>query len=356
MSKEINTASKERFKCFLRKIGSGENTSKSMNREEAAEALEIMLKEEASPAQIGAFMIAHRIRRPKPNELAGMLDTYKKFGPKLISLPGSKAPICFGMPFDGRNKTAPIYPLTTLILVSHEQPVILQGGREMPVKYGVTTRELFSLLGLELQNIPLETVQNGFQENKFAFIYQPDHFPMAEVLINYRDEIAKRTTIATIELLWSVHEGQHLLINGYFHPPTEDLGLKTLQKHGERNLIFIKGLEGSVDISINHKSTSGHLKNEQYQHLTLNPLDYNLSSKEVKWEGKETWLQQALEAINDKGPLRNSLIWNSAIYLWFSGMANDLEDGIEKAYASLKTGIANDTLLRLIKWRESINQ
>ncbi len=50
--------------------------------------------------------------------------------------------IFFGMPFDGRTKTAPIYPLTTLLLLTQNQPVILHGGSRMPVKYGVTHNEL----------------------------------------------------------------------------------------------------------------------------------------------------------------------------------------------------------------------
>ena len=52
-----------------------------MTREESADALELILKGYPSPAQIGAFMIAHRIRRPEPQELAGMVDTYRKLGP-----------------------------------------------------------------------------------------------------------------------------------------------------------------------------------------------------------------------------------------------------------------------------------
>ena len=52
---------KERFKSHLRKVGSGEHTSKGLSREEAAEALDLMLHQEATPAQIGAFLIAHRI-------------------------------------------------------------------------------------------------------------------------------------------------------------------------------------------------------------------------------------------------------------------------------------------------------
>ena len=137
MTKELSTG-RQRFKQYLRKVGSGEHTSKGMTREEAADSLNLMLKGEASPAQIGAFLIAHRIRRPEPQELTGMLDTYRALGPVLQSTAGSRAPLCFGMPYDGRSRTAPIYPLTALVLLACEQPVVLQGGDRMPIKYGVT--------------------------------------------------------------------------------------------------------------------------------------------------------------------------------------------------------------------------
>ena len=73
------------FKQLLRKIGSGEHTSKGLTRAEADEAMELMLTGGASDVQIGAFLIAHRIRRPEPQELTGMLDTYKRLGPRLVS-------------------------------------------------------------------------------------------------------------------------------------------------------------------------------------------------------------------------------------------------------------------------------
>ena len=119
------SSGRERFKQHLRKVGSGEHTSKGMTREEAADALDLMLHGEASPAQIGAFLIAHRIRRPEPQELTGMLDTYRMLGPVITSRDGRPAPLCFGMPYDGRTRTAPIYPLTTLVLLACGQPVVL---------------------------------------------------------------------------------------------------------------------------------------------------------------------------------------------------------------------------------------
>ena len=156
-----------------------------MTREESADALELILKKEPSPAQIGAFMIAHRIRRPEPQELAGMIDTYLKLGPKIYSDNQKPSPLCFGMPFDGRKKTSPIYPLTALLLLDASQPIVMQGAGRMPVKYGVTTEELFSSLGLSLGELTIEKVQEGFCKHGLALIFQPNHFPMADTLISY---------------------------------------------------------------------------------------------------------------------------------------------------------------------------
>ena len=73
----MNT-NQERFKTYLQKIGSGEDTSRGMTREESADALKLILTAQATPAQIGAFMIAHRIRRPEPQELAGMIGASRE--------------------------------------------------------------------------------------------------------------------------------------------------------------------------------------------------------------------------------------------------------------------------------------
>jgi anthranilate phosphoribosyltransferase len=69
------------FRELLRKIGSGIHTGENLTRSEAAAATRMMLLQEATAAQIGAFMISHRIKRPTGEELAGMLDAYEELGP-----------------------------------------------------------------------------------------------------------------------------------------------------------------------------------------------------------------------------------------------------------------------------------
>ncbi len=347
----IEVQATDQFKYYLRKIGSGEGTSKGLSRRESSEALKFILTSKATPAQIGAFMIAHRIRRPEPQELVGMLDTYRELGPKLRSKNDQLQPICFGMPFDGRSKTSPIYPLTSLVLLANKQPVILHGGKRMPIKYGVTAQELFKALGANLGGLSINQVQSGFYKNNFALIHQPDHFPLADSIISYRDEVGKRPPIASMELLWTTHQGEHLLVSGFVHPPTEDRAWKSLKIAGELNAITVKGLEGSTDLPISRACITSQMKQNKHQRLILHPRDYDCYAKDPEWNGIDIWEENALNALKNKGPFLKPLQWNAGAYLWFSGRSKTLHEGIKQSKASIASGIVEETLYNLIKWR-----
>ena len=338
---------RDRFKQHLRKVGSGEHTSKGLSREEAADALELMLRQQATPAQIGAFLIAHRIRRPEPQELTGMLDTYKALGPVLRSPEHQRMPICFGMPFDGRTRTSPIYPLTSLVLVACGQPVVLQGGDRMPIKYGITALDLFRLLDLNLDGLPLSTVQDGFNNHGFALIHQPDHFRMAESLIDYREQLGKRPPVASLELLWTAHQGAHLLVSGFVHPPTESRAWEALRLAGETNLLTVKGLEGGTDLPIGRACITARVRNGEAERMILHPRDHGCHNADVEWTTESTWQSQAFDALRNRGPLSEALRWNAGAYLWIAGLSDSLDSGIDKAAAVLEEGRALDQLDQL---------
>jgi anthranilate phosphoribosyltransferase len=328
-------AGRERFRTYLGKVGSGEHTSSGLSREEAADALEMMLNGEASPAQIGAFLIAHRIRRPEPQELTGMLDVYRRQGPQLHSR--SRA-LCFGIPYDGRSRTAPIYPLTTLVLASAGIPVVLQGGRRMPVKYGVTTMELFAALGLQLSGRSLAWVQESLDRCNLALVHQPDHFPAAEVLIPIREDIGKRPPLASLELLWTPHRGDHLLVSGFVHPPTETRAWQALKLAGETEVLTIKGLEGSTDLPISRACVTGRPTASGDGRMILHPRDHGCYGDDPRWDDLDTWATQALAALGGQGPLATALIWNAGTYLWQAGHSDSQAAGLERCRELLQTG------------------
>lgn len=344
----IKLPARERFKQLLRRIGSGEHTSSGLTRAEAQEALELMLTAQASPAQIGAFLIAHRIRRPEPQELAGMLDLYHRLGPNLST---DQRAICFGIPFDGRSRTAPVYPLTALVLAAAGIPVVLQGAGRMPVKYGVTAMELFRGLGLNLLGLDLGSVQLGLDQHGLALLHQPEHFPLAEALNQYREELGKRPPVASLELLWTAHRGDHLMVSGFVHPPTEARAWKSLLLCGETDLITVKGLEGSTDLPNSRACITARVRHGEMERLILHPRDHGCYESDAPWIDLESWAPQARAALGGAGPLRAPLLWNAGAYLWLAGRAPDLQEGLQMARELLSKGSVLAKLDELITWR-----
>lgn len=334
------------FRELLKKVGSGQHTKKDLTRAEAAIAGRMMLTQEATPAQIGAFLIAHRIKRPTGIELAGFLDAYDELGEKIAPLPDPhRLPIVFGVPYDGRTRTAPLLPITALLLAIAGIPVVLHGGDILPTKYGLPLIDIFQALGLDFRPLSLTQVHQLLAENSFTFYYTPKHFPLAQGLVTYRDEIGKRPPLATLELIWSPYAGQSHLVAGYVHPPTENMIRVALQERGGQTYTLVKGLEGSCDLRLSQTTiiaTNQTSQNQDFEYLKLDPHPYHLAHKDIPLEETADYII-ALEAVlsGQSTDLAKAVIWNSAFYLWHYGVCENLESAIAQAESLLSSGQVN---------------
>ena len=190
----------DEFRELLKRVGSGTHTSKNLTRAEAAVATRMMLQQEATPAQIGAFTIAHRIKRPTPEELAGILDVFDRLGDKLqICDSHSYSPVVLGNPYDGRSRTVPVTVITALLLARADVPVVLHGGNRMPTKYGTPLIEIWRQLGVDFSRLSLAQAQNTYNKTNIGFIYLPQHFQAAEDFVTFREQVGKRPPFATAE-------------------------------------------------------------------------------------------------------------------------------------------------------------
>ncbi|HEY9601668.1 MAG TPA: anthranilate phosphoribosyltransferase family protein [Allocoleopsis sp.] len=360
------------FREFLKKVGSGVHTGKNLSREEAAAATRMMLLQEATPAQIGAFMIAHRIKRPTSEELAGMLDAYDELGPKLqpwgignrelgigngrtefTPSPSHQPVMVFGTPYDGRSRTAPVTVLTALLLAAAGVPVIMHGGDRMPTKYGIPLIEVWQGLGVDFSNLTLAQVQHLLETTGLGLIYLPVHFPLAHQMVAYRDEIGKRPPFATMELIWSPYAGESHIVAGYVHPPTETRFRDTFELRGVTQFTLVKGLEGSCDLPRDRTAivaVSQPGSEENFERLLLHPRDYGFAGMEVPLDSTTELLTQMQEVLNGKpSELMQAAIWNGGFYLWRGGVCPDLLTGIDKAKTLYVDGCATQKLEDLKK-------
>lgn len=331
------------FRELLKKVGSGPHTGKNLTRSEAADATRMMLLQEATPAQIGAFLIAHRIKRPTGEELAGMLDAYDDLGPKLQPSAHHRSPVMvLGTPYDGRSRTAPITPLTALILVTAGQPVVMHGGDIMPTKYGIPLMHIWQGLGVNWEPLSLVQVQQVFETTKLGFVYLPQHFPLAQGIIPYRDQLGKRPPLATMELMWCPYAGDAHLVSGFVHPPTEIMFQDAYGLRGQQRFTSVKGLEGSCDLPRDRTAIIGLGQlgsNPSLERLLLHPRDYGFAGKEVPLDSLTVLLAQMQEVLQgNSSELTPAAVWNGGFYLWHCGICPDLESGIAEAKILLTSG------------------
>ncbi|OKH24297.1 anthranilate phosphoribosyltransferase family protein [Chroogloeocystis siderophila] len=339
------------FRDLLKKVGSGNHTSENLTREEASAATRMILLQEATPAQIGAFLIAHRIKRPIGEELAGMLDAYDELGPKLQPIATKQRVFVLGLPYDGRSRTAPISPITALLLCAAGQPVIMHGGDRLPTKYGLPLVEIWQGLGVDWTSLSLAQTQQVFEATGLGFIYLPQHFPLAQRLFEYRDQIGKRPPFATMELMWCPYAGDAHIVAGYVHPPTEGMFQTAFAVRGTQHFTTVKGLEGSCDLPRDRTAIIGLStlnSDEPIERLHLVPRDYGFTTKNVPLEST-TQLLNAMQSVLQGEPseLMQTALWNGGFYLWRCGVCPDIQSGIAKAEAFLKSGAVTQQLQKI---------
>ena len=116
----------------------------------------------------------------------------------------------------------------------------------------------------------------------------------------------------------------------------------------------VRGLEGSTDLPIGKESSIGHVQNKTLKRIKIHAKEYNYSGREISFTSLENWKEQAIQTLEAVGPLTNSVIWNSGVYLWASKRTNTIEEGLIQSKALLQSGAVKNTLEKLINWRQEL--
>ncbi len=345
------------FREFVKKIGSGRLTGRDLSRAESRQATIMLLQQEATQAQMGAFLIAHRIKRPTFEELAGILDAFDHVARPLTLPQDAPPPVVLSSPYDGQDRLASVTPLTALICSTLGQGVIVHGTTAMPPKHGITSFDLLACLGVDLSR-DASTLSQQYQALKLGWVYLPVHFPEAFALQTLRDELGKRPPLATAELIWNpVHTG--LPIIGYTHRETITLAIGTAQVRGDTAaLAMIRGVQGSVNCQMFHPNLGCRWQQAlgsatEFRYVAA---DYGLGDDDVplRKDGQDLAHQQALIMATLRGeptPLRRSAIFSSAFVLFQAGFSTTIEAAIPLAMKALDEGLAHQHLKYLTAFR-----
>lgn len=343
------------FKKLLKAIGTGKRLARDLTREEAAETLRQMLNGTATPAQIGGFFLAMRVKGESPAEFAGFTDVaratielQKVMRPHLIEV----VP-----PYDGKRKSPWVLPAAALAASAAGAAVSIHSEEKISPKFGLSVTEVFRELGVKV-DLPLPSAKKVLEETGIVVLLGRRVCPsLYEKLIQIRLELNLRTIINNVEKFVNPFDAPTLMVS-VFHGPYLDNVPPALRELGVPRAFVLQGEEGSTDCYGSRATKGVCVAAGQIEPLALDPSQAGLEKHKDELLEPYTaptnaaWTRRVLEG--EKGAACDLVVWNAAVLLQASGRSPNLTEAATVAADALDSGKALEKLKELAKISHSL--
>jgi anthranilate phosphoribosyltransferase len=335
---------------LIKEVGRGKKGAKDLSYEQAREGALQIVSGQATPAQIGAFLLAERIKTETAEELLAFIDVLRE---RSIRMPIANGLDCAG-PYDGRKKSFLATVPVAFILASAGIPVTLHGSRTLPPKHGITPLDLFQSFGVDVEQCPRKVLQSAADQTGFWFVPAEHWCPPLAGLRQLRQEIGVRTLFNTAEKLLRYTDAPYQIV-GVFHQTAVDKVATVLTRLGVKRGLIVQGMDGSEDLPVHRRTRVTLVENGNNESILLDPADYGLDRTKKPpegWDidGQVAAFREVLEGKNHS-PVRNMVIWNSGIRLWFMGEADSIQEGLARSTHLLEEGAAME---RFRQWATAV--
>jgi len=230
---------------FIKEIGRGTKGARSMTREDAAALYGAMLEGRVSDLELGAILLAMRIKGESVEELGGFMDAAESAFVPLPAPDGEFAPVLIPS-YNGARKLANLTPLLALLLAREGVPTLVHGVRQDPGR--VTTAEILAELGLA-EAATSAAVHDAFAARRPAFMPIEALAPALSHMLSLRRILGVRNSTHTIVKILQPFEGAALRLVSYTHPEyLQALGdyFLNVAPHARGDAFLMRGTEGET--------------------------------------------------------------------------------------------------------------
>jgi anthranilate phosphoribosyltransferase len=328
------------LKPLIAKVANGE----SLNRDEARDAFEILMSGEATPSQIGGFLMALRVRGETVAELTGAVATMRSKMLPVIA-PADAIDIV-GTGGDGAG-TYNISTLASLIVAGAGVPVAKHGNRALSSKSG--TADALSALGVNLDIGP-DLIARCIREAGIGFMFASMHHSAMRHVGPSRVELGTRTIFNLLGPLSNPAGAKRQLL-GVFSPKWLQPIAEVLRDMGSETVWVVHG-DGLDEITTTGLTQVTALEDGKVRSFELTPMDFGVQPAtlaELKG-GDGVANAAALRAVlsGARNAYRDISLCNAAASLIIAGKAETISDGMKLATHSLESGAAAAAVERLV--------
>lgn len=330
------------LKVYLNQVIEGKNLSK----DQAAEAMNVIMKGEASEAQIGSFLTALKIKGEISEEIAGFAQTLLEHAD---TVKHDKPVICnCGTGGDTKN-TFNISTAVAFVLAGAGVAVAKHGNRSVSSACG--SADVLVALGVNV-DLPASRVSQEINEIGIGFLFAPALNKAMRFVAKPRKELGFRTVF---NLLGPIINPAHLdyqLVGVYDGSLTEKVA-DVLKSVGVKRAMVIHSEDGMDEISTHAKTKVSELHNGMVANYEIDPLKYGFKNGTVEdYRGGQP-KENAEILLNvlkgSKSAKRDIVLLNAAAGFYIAGRIDSIEAGIELAKQTIDSGAALKKLNALVE-------
>lgn len=328
------------MRLYLREIGQGPKSSRDLSREEARDVMDLVLSAQATPAQVGGFLLIERFKGESASELLGFAEAIRARA-NLLN-PCVEGLLDIGSPYDGRTRSLVISPAASIVAAAAGATILMHGEKDMPPKRGLAPGDVLEALGIDVGGQP-EDVERSVEETGFGYLRSARFVPDLFALKRLREEVALRTAFNTIEKFYNPANAAYSL-TGLTHVPYLEKMLEAITQMGFRRLIIIQGIEGTEDAPTSRPFRVFEINAGDVREYRLDARQFGLApaSPEDMRPLNASETARRLEDVlaSGAGPLRDAVLFNAGIRIYLSERSVDVGKGIELANEALESGAA----------------
>ena len=331
------TNAAEGIKPLLNKVASGN----ALSEPEAEDAFDIIMSGDATPAQIGAFLMALRVRGESVDEITAAARIMRSKA-LMISAPENAIDVV-GTGGDASG-TLNISTGSAIVVAGCGVPIAKHGNRALSSRAGAA--DVLGALGVNIDcDMPL--IEKSIREAGIGFMMAPRHHSATRHVAGPRVELATRTIFNILGPL-SNPAGVNRLLVGVFAKEWVEPMAEVLGKLGAEKAWVIHGSDGIDELTTTGPSYVSAYENGKVTNFEVSPTDAGISlSKSEDLKGVDA--QENAKAMiamlsGEKGAFRDIVVYTAAAALIVADKAIDLKEGAAIAADAIDSGKAQKAL------------
>lgn len=319
---------------------------RNLFEEEMVSVMRQIMTGEATPAQIGGFLIALRMKGETVEEVASAATVMRELSTKVPVKAEHLVDTC-GTGGDASGSFN-ISTASALVAAAAGAKVAKHGNRS--VSSGSGSADVLEAAGVNL-SLSTDQISECIDALNVGFLFAPAHHSAMKHAIGPRKEMGVRTIFNVLGPLTNPAAAPNQVIGVFSKEWVEPLA-EVLLRLGSEHVMVVHALDGMDEISISGDTFVAELKNGEISTYILTPEQFGLRRSglmTLNVDGPDHSLATIHNVLDGKpGGPRDIVALNAGAAIYVSGVVESLQEGVEKALQVIDSGQAKETLAKLV--------